>query len=143
MKTLNGHFDGKVVVLDETADLEPNTKVKVIVPSADENERAPVASVSADLIRKQLGRMREADLAPLSVFDSDCKCLWIFALVSLRARRLNSLHVEPTYFLSLRSLFWNQELHRPARPCRRGGRVVHGESRDEIARSGDPNAWVG
>jgi hypothetical protein len=42
MKTLNGHFDGKVVVLDETADLEPNTKVKVIVPSADENERALV-----------------------------------------------------------------------------------------------------
>ena len=42
MKTLNDHFDGKVVVLDETADLEPNTKVKVIVPSADQNERALV-----------------------------------------------------------------------------------------------------
>ena len=43
MKTLNGHFDGKVVVLDEPADLEPNTKVKVIAPSADENERSLVS----------------------------------------------------------------------------------------------------
>jgi len=32
MQTLNGHFDGKVVVLDEPIDLAPNTKVKVIAP---------------------------------------------------------------------------------------------------------------
>jgi hypothetical protein len=38
MKTLNGHFDGKVVVLDEPVALKPNTKVKVIAPDhADES----------------------------------------------------------------------------------------------------------
>ena len=42
MKTLNGHFDGKVVVLDEPANLEPNTQVKIIAPGAGENERALV-----------------------------------------------------------------------------------------------------
>ena len=30
VKTLNGHFDGKVIVLDEPADLRPDTKVKII-----------------------------------------------------------------------------------------------------------------
>ena len=42
MQTFNGHFDGKVVVLDEPADLEPNTKVKIIVPGVGENERVLV-----------------------------------------------------------------------------------------------------
>ena len=42
MQTLNGHFDGKVVVLDEPANLEPNTQVKIIAPGAGENERALV-----------------------------------------------------------------------------------------------------
>ena len=36
MRTLNGHFDGKTVVLDEPASLKPNTKVRVIVPEQDE-----------------------------------------------------------------------------------------------------------
>ena len=31
MTTLDAHFDRKVVVLDEPAGLEPNTKVKVLV----------------------------------------------------------------------------------------------------------------
>lgn len=38
MRTFNGHFDGKVIVLDEPADLEPNTKVKVIAPVDGEGE---------------------------------------------------------------------------------------------------------
>jgi hypothetical protein len=37
MKTFNGHFDGKVIVLDEPADLQPNTKVKIIAPAADDS----------------------------------------------------------------------------------------------------------
>ena len=37
MKTLNAHFDGNVVVLDEPADLKPNQKVKVVAAdSGDE-----------------------------------------------------------------------------------------------------------
>jgi hypothetical protein len=47
MQTLNGHFDGKVVVLDEPVDLEPNTRVKVIAPSADETEDALVRDFAA------------------------------------------------------------------------------------------------
>jgi hypothetical protein len=30
VKALNGHFDGKVIVLDEPANLRPNTKVKIL-----------------------------------------------------------------------------------------------------------------
>ncbi|HZL12676.1 MAG TPA: hypothetical protein VFC85_00895 [Verrucomicrobiae bacterium] len=32
MQTLNAHFDGKFIVLDEPAQLKPNAKVKVIAP---------------------------------------------------------------------------------------------------------------
>lgn len=37
MKTLDGHFDGKVIILDEPAALKPNTKVKVIAPDSDDS----------------------------------------------------------------------------------------------------------
>ncbi len=33
MKTLDGHFDGKVIVLDEPANLRLNAKVKIIAPT--------------------------------------------------------------------------------------------------------------
>lgn len=33
VRTLNEHFDGKVIVLHEPADLKLNTKVKIIAPS--------------------------------------------------------------------------------------------------------------
>jgi len=36
VRTLNAHFDGKFIVLDEPAQLKPNTKVKVIAADADE-----------------------------------------------------------------------------------------------------------
>ena len=35
MKTLDAHFDGKFIVLDEPARLKPNAKVKVIAPDED------------------------------------------------------------------------------------------------------------
>ena len=35
VKTFNAHFDGKVIVLDEPAQLKPNAKVKVIPPDED------------------------------------------------------------------------------------------------------------
>ena len=43
MKTLNGHFDGKNIVLDEPITLKPNTKVKIVAADEEETE--------ADLIR--------------------------------------------------------------------------------------------
>ena len=36
MKTLNAHFDGKVIILDEPIVLKPNTKVKVLAPEPGE-----------------------------------------------------------------------------------------------------------
>ena len=40
MQTLNAHFDGRFVVLDETARLKPNAKVTVIAPDANEDALA-------------------------------------------------------------------------------------------------------
>lgn len=42
MRTFNGQFDGKVIVLDEPTDLEPNTRVTVIAPAGGEDEQALV-----------------------------------------------------------------------------------------------------
>ena len=36
MRSLNAHFDGKFIVLDEPARLKPNARVKVIAPDGDE-----------------------------------------------------------------------------------------------------------
>ena len=44
MKTLNGHFDGKHIVLDEPATLRPNTKVQIIVPEHKGEEAQLVES---------------------------------------------------------------------------------------------------
>ena len=40
MQTLDGHFDGKVVVLDAPAKLRPNTKVKILVLEPAESKEA-------------------------------------------------------------------------------------------------------
>lgn len=42
MRTFYGHFDGKVIVLDEPADLEPNTRVRIIAPGGGEDDRVLV-----------------------------------------------------------------------------------------------------
>lgn len=44
MRTLNAHFDGKFIVLDEPANLKLNDKVTVIAPDADEAD----ASLTGD-----------------------------------------------------------------------------------------------
>jgi hypothetical protein len=36
MQTLNAHFDGRVIVLDEPARLKLNAKVKVLAPDAED-----------------------------------------------------------------------------------------------------------
>jgi hypothetical protein len=48
VKTLNAHFDGKSVVLDEPVKLKPNTKVRVIVPENGETD-AEIAESCARL----------------------------------------------------------------------------------------------
>ena len=37
MQSLNAHFDGQFIVLDEPARLRPNDKVTVLVPDADDD----------------------------------------------------------------------------------------------------------
>ena len=44
MRTLSGHFDGEHIVLDEPAELKPNTKVSVIVPGDEETATEVVES---------------------------------------------------------------------------------------------------
>jgi hypothetical protein len=38
VKTLNGHFDGKYIVLDDPVALEPNTRVKIIAEECGQTE---------------------------------------------------------------------------------------------------------
>ena len=38
MRTLNAHFDGKHIVLDEPIDLKPDTRVRVVVPEIGETD---------------------------------------------------------------------------------------------------------
>jgi hypothetical protein len=52
VKTLNGHFDGKVIVLDEPADLKLNDKVKVIATDADEELAQSFARLSEPAFKK-------------------------------------------------------------------------------------------
>jgi len=40
MQSLNAHFDGQFIVLDEPARLKTNAKVTVIVPDADNGDLA-------------------------------------------------------------------------------------------------------
>lgn len=37
MQTLNAHFDGRFIVLDEPARLKPNAKVTVLAPDANDD----------------------------------------------------------------------------------------------------------
>jgi hypothetical protein len=43
MKTMNGHFDGKYIVLDDPVALKPNTRVKIM---AVENEPTEAEMIS-------------------------------------------------------------------------------------------------
>lgn len=40
MQTLNAHFDGRFIVLDEPAQLKPNARVTVLAPDADDENLA-------------------------------------------------------------------------------------------------------
>ena len=52
MRTLNAHFDGKVIVLDEPADLKPNDKVKVIAADASDEGVREFTRLSEPTFRK-------------------------------------------------------------------------------------------
>jgi len=48
MKTLKAHFDGRNIVLDEPAALEPNMKLRVLLPEDGETE-AEIVQACAQL----------------------------------------------------------------------------------------------
>ena len=58
---LNAHFDGKVIVLDEPADLEPNEKVKVIALDADDEVVREFARLSEPAFQKIWDNPLDAD----------------------------------------------------------------------------------
>ena len=61
MRTLNAHFDGKVIVLDEPADLKPNDKVKVIALDPDEEVVRDFARLSEPAFQKIWDNPLDAD----------------------------------------------------------------------------------
>jgi hypothetical protein len=53
VQTLNAHFDGRFIVLDEPARLKPNAKVTVLAPDADDDGLADgCARLSESAFRK-------------------------------------------------------------------------------------------
>ena len=68
MRTLNAHFDGKFIVLDEPARLKPNAKVKVITADADEVDgglAGEFARLSEPAFRAIWDNPLDADYDPL------------------------------------------------------------------------------
>ena len=46
MKTMNGHFDGQHIVLDEAVALKPNTRVKIIMAEDNPTEAEMIRGCS-------------------------------------------------------------------------------------------------
>jgi hypothetical protein len=62
MQTLNAHFDGRYVVLDEPARLKLNAKVTVIAPDANDDELADgCARLSESTFQKIWNNRLDAD----------------------------------------------------------------------------------
>ncbi len=61
MQTLNAHFDGKVIVLDEPARLELNAKVTVIAPDANDDLADACARLSESAFQKIWDNPLDAD----------------------------------------------------------------------------------
>ena len=61
MRTLNAHFDGKFIVLDEPAELKPNAKVKVIAPDAEDDVTRDFARLSEPAFQKIWDNPVDAD----------------------------------------------------------------------------------
>ena len=51
MRTLNAHFDGQFIVLDQPARLELNAKVTVLAPDADDDLADGCARLSESTFR--------------------------------------------------------------------------------------------
>jgi len=62
VQTLNAHFDGRFVVLDESSQLKPNDKVKVLAPDTDNDGLADgCARLSESVFKKIWDNPLDAD----------------------------------------------------------------------------------
>jgi hypothetical protein len=62
VQTLNAHFDGRFIVLDEPARLKPNDKVTVLAPDADDDGlTAGCARLSESAFKKIWDNPLDAD----------------------------------------------------------------------------------
>ncbi len=61
MQTLNAHFDGRFIVLDEPAQLKPNAKVTVLAPDDDDRLATACAHLSAPAFQKIWDNPLDAD----------------------------------------------------------------------------------
>lgn len=61
MQTLSAHFDGRFIVLDEPAQLEPNAKVTVLAPDANERLVEGCARLSETAFQKVWDNPLDAD----------------------------------------------------------------------------------
>jgi hypothetical protein len=62
VQTLNAHFDGRFIVLDEPARLKPNDKVTVIAPdTADDSLTEGCARLSESVFQKIWDNPLDAD----------------------------------------------------------------------------------
>ena len=70
MRTLNAHFDGRFIVLDEPAELKPNAKVKVIAPDVEDDVARDFARLSEPAFQKIWDNPLDADYDKL---DTDLR----------------------------------------------------------------------
>ena len=61
MQTLNAHFDGQVIALDEPARLKPNAKVTVLAPDANDGLADDCARLSEGAFQKIWDNPLDAD----------------------------------------------------------------------------------
>jgi hypothetical protein len=62
MQSINAHFDGQFIVLDEPARLQPNTKVTVIIPDTEEDKLVnDCARISEPIFQKIWDNPLDAD----------------------------------------------------------------------------------
>ena len=61
MQTLNAHFDGRFIVLDEPARLKPNAKVTVLAPDPDDGLTDACARLSEPAFQKIWDNPLDAD----------------------------------------------------------------------------------
>lgn len=116
MKALKGHFDGRHVVLDEPAQLQPNSPV-TILPAASERAAAPDEQMSAEQEFDRLSRKWREDTGAESSLSRITGNMSYLRIISLGWKAvpliLRELEREPApWFLALRAITGEENVGR-------------------------------